>query len=361
MENINKNDFIDVYIIKTLSEIKQKVKWEINLDEKREKETDEKMFLVLRDLINANFKNLQLDTKGNLIYTLLPIVDERENEKVRLSLVLYYAALYYDNVDLLHDLLKGNIEFRVNSSIRFEYLDKSVSSKFKRDDYVRYIKNNGDIFCSFIKSIKNVDFNKREEFIKRFVKLFNENYEHISNYLRDHGCYSNLSNLFDRGNLVNLDDESYRLASDKQLGCINSLSGFELNESDRKRLNNLIQNTDFAGRFYDIEFMMELFSDEELMTLSYDASYFLSKYSKNEKMLNKALDFLKLRPDLCYKGVLISENRFMEIDNCLLIEVFDQMEKKCLFVNDRNLDILTKTMVPKSGIKKLLGLYKRNF
>ena len=154
MENINKNDFIDVYIIKTLSEIKQKVKWEINLDEKREKETDEKMFLVLRDLINANFKNLQLDTKGNLIYTLLPIVDERENEKIRLSLVLYYAALYYDNVDLLHDLLKGNIEFRVNSSIRFEYLDKSVSSKFKRDDYVRYIKNNGDIFCSFIKNFK---------------------------------------------------------------------------------------------------------------------------------------------------------------------------------------------------------------
>ena len=156
MENINKDDFIDVYVFKTLNEIKKEVKYEINLDEKREKETDEKMFLVLKDLINANFKNLQRDPEGNLIYTLLPIVDERENEKIRLSLVLYYAALYYDNVDMLHYLLKENVEFRFYSIIRFEYLDKTISSKFNKEEYVRYIKNNGDIFYSFIKSIKNV-------------------------------------------------------------------------------------------------------------------------------------------------------------------------------------------------------------
>ena len=360
MENIDKDDFIDVYVFKTLNEIKQKVKYEINFDEKREKETDEKMFLVLKDLINANFKNLQRDPEGNLIYTLLPIVDERENEKVRFSLVLYYAALYYDNVDMLHYLLKENVEFRFNSIIRFEYLDKTISSKFNKEEYVRYIKNNGDIFYSFIKSIKNVAFDKREEFITRFVKLFNENYEHISNYLRNQGCNSNLSSLFDRGNLVNLDDESYRLASDKQLECINSLGGFKLSESNRERLNKLIQNTDFASRFYDIEFVMNLFNDEELMTLSYDASYFLSKRSKNDEMLNKALDFFKLRPDLCWECSILTENQFMEISNELLIEVFDHMNKHYLVVNNHNLDILTKTMVPKTGIKKLLGFYKRN-
>ena len=39
------------------------------------------------------------------------VVDEKENKRVRLSLVLYYTALYYDNVDLLHELLKENVKF----------------------------------------------------------------------------------------------------------------------------------------------------------------------------------------------------------------------------------------------------------
>ena len=41
------------------------------------------MAAVLTDLINANFKNLQKDPNGNMIYTLLPIVDEKENKKVK--------------------------------------------------------------------------------------------------------------------------------------------------------------------------------------------------------------------------------------------------------------------------------------
>ena len=62
METTNKNDFIDVYILKTLNEIKNLVRQNINLKPEKEKETDEKMKLVLKDLINANFKNLYFIT-----------------------------------------------------------------------------------------------------------------------------------------------------------------------------------------------------------------------------------------------------------------------------------------------------------
>ena len=86
MEKANKNDFIDVYVFKTINEIKNSVSRNIKLDPKREKETDERMAEILRDLINANFKNLQMNPKGDLLYTFLPIVDKQENEKVRLSL-----------------------------------------------------------------------------------------------------------------------------------------------------------------------------------------------------------------------------------------------------------------------------------
>ena len=76
MDTLNKDDFINVYVLNTLNEIKTSVKENIKLDKDREDTTDKKMAAVLTDLINANFKNLQKDPNGNMIYTLLPIVDE---------------------------------------------------------------------------------------------------------------------------------------------------------------------------------------------------------------------------------------------------------------------------------------------
>ena len=61
----------------------------IKLDKDREDSTDKKMVAVLTDLINANFKNLQKDPNGNIIYTLLPIVDEKENKNE------LYSATYF--------------------------------------------------------------------------------------------------------------------------------------------------------------------------------------------------------------------------------------------------------------------------
>ena len=57
MEITNKNDFIDIYVLKTLSEIKFEVKQKIELKSDLERQTDEKMKLVLKDLINANFNS----------------------------------------------------------------------------------------------------------------------------------------------------------------------------------------------------------------------------------------------------------------------------------------------------------------
>ena len=173
MEKANKSDFIDVYVFKTINEIKNSVSRNIKLDPKREKETDERMAEILRDLINANFKNLQMNPKGDLLYTFLPIVDKQENEKVRLSFVLYYTALYYDNVELLQLMLKEDINF-VQSCWQYNlaYLDKSISSKFDSKDYVAYIKRFGYVFMSFAKTIENLPEERREEYIAKFSSLY---------------------------------------------------------------------------------------------------------------------------------------------------------------------------------------------
>ena len=155
MDTLNKDDFINVYVLRTLNEIKASVRFNIKLDKDREEVADTKMAAVLTDLINANFKNLQKDPNGNMIYTLLPIVDEKENKKVRTSLALYYTALYYDNIELLQDLLQANINFNGDyGKINLNYLDKSISSKFARKEYIDLLKECGFVFTFFHNTFK---------------------------------------------------------------------------------------------------------------------------------------------------------------------------------------------------------------
>ena len=360
MEIIDKSDFIDVYVFKTLNEIKNVVRREIVLEKTREEETDRKMFLVLKDLINANFKNLQRDPEGNLIYTLLPIVDERENEKVRFSLELYYAALYYDNVSLLQDCLKEDVDFNRNYYKFFQYLDKNVSSKFEREDYIRKLKDFGQTFYRFNKSIEGLSDEERERYITRFVSLINSKNEDMLNYIRSKKSDGNLSTLFNKGNLDKFDDETYSCAKGEQLYFIDRLAGTTLGEDARVRLNNLIQTRGYCKHLRNFDLMMRLYTDDEIEKLEYDVSLFLDTFSENEEMLKKALDFVKLRSDLCFKCSFIPRGRFMEISNELLIEALDHMDRHYLVVNNHNLDILIRTMAPKTGIKKILGFYKRN-
>ena len=251
METINKNEFIDIYVLKTLNEIKRDVKWEIDLDKEKEEDVDRKMSLVLKDLINANFKNLQMDPKGNLIYTFLPIVDEQENKKVRMSLALYYTALYYDNVELLQDLLKENINFKRDYTINLQYLDKTISSKFERKKYVEMIKICGDIFRNFVVSIKNLSDEEREKYIQRFVKLMNIKFELIRNSILSRATNYYDRNqyelIFNKNNLDTFTDETYIKATKEQLNFINSCESNCYKKETCERLNNLMQTRNFSN------------------------------------------------------------------------------------------------------------------
>lgn len=363
MENNKRNDFIDVYILKTLNEIKNKVTWNIKLDKKRMEETDKKMSVLLKELIDSNFKNLQRDSKGNLIYTLLPIVDEKENEKVRLSLVLYYTALYYDNVELLHELLKADISFERNYSIHLQYLDKTISSKFDMKDYIDKIKTCGYIIKNFAKSIENLSDEEKEKYATRFARLFKLKYEDIKNYINNAKGWGNdsLANLFNKGNLDTFEDTTYEKATQEQLRLIDFCNGRKYEEDTCKRLNNLMQNENYSNKLCDFDLMMELYTDEQLTTLDYDISYFLSIYSKNEEILQKAIEFVQMRPDLVRRATFISKEKFMKIKNHILIEALEHMEKKCILRTDHNIELLAKTMAPKATLKKAFGAYnKRN-
>lgn len=359
METTNKNNFINIYVLETLNEIKGAINCNIKLDKEKEAEIDRKMSIVLKDLINANFKNLQKDPKGNLIYTLLPIVDEFENNKVRLSLVLYYTALYYDNVDLLHDLLKENIGFDERWHINLQYLDKSISSKFERKKYIEMIKNCGYIFRNFAKSIENSTEKEREQYIQRFVKLINLKYDSICNIIKKKQYYERdrLEHLLEKENLDTFTDETYIQATEEQLKLINYSYADNCSKETRDRLNNLMQTKGFSNQLSDLELMMKLYTDEELCTLDYFISRAISKFSHTEESLNKVIDFIQRKPYLASQIINLSEETFMKFDNFTLIELCNKLG----YLDDKkdDLNIIANLLKLKIAIKKIVGAYDK--
>lgn len=362
MGKIEKNDFIDIYVLKTLNEIKSTVEKNIKLDKEREMEIDKKMAIVLKDLINANFKNLQMNPNGDMIYTLLPIVDDQENDKIRLSFALYYAALYYDNVSLLYDLLKENIRFdRSSYHIDFQYLNKEISSRFERKEYIKMIKTCGYIFRWFINSIEKLPEEERKKYIDRFVKLINIKYDLISEMMSEkalNSCFDKLEYVFDKNNLDTFTDETYIKATDKQLRLIEQCQGKSYSEETKIRLNNLMQTKGFSEYLKNFDLMMKLYTDEQLETLDYNISLALDKFSDTEESLNKIIDFLQMRPDLARViTVVASQEDFMRVDNFTLIEICVLRMKGFLYKVDFDKEVIMAK--PKAVLKKVLGTYKK--
>lgn len=356
MENNNRNDFIDVYVLKTLNEIKDDVKNNIKLDKNKEEETDKKMSLVLKDLINSNFKNLQMDPKGDMIYTFLPIVDKKENKKVRLSLVLYYTALYYDNVDLLRDLLKEDIRFSNVIIINLQYLDKSISSKFAKEKYIEMIKTCGYMFRNFAKSVENLSEEERENYIRRFEKLISFKYDLICDILSKDRSYDVLGDIFVKENLDIFTDETYKQATAKQLEMINYCHRQRCSKETCDRLNNLMQTKGFSNYLCNFDLMMILYTDEQIEKLDSDVCYAICHFSQTIESLNKIIDFIQRRPDLAKNIICIPKEKFMKTDNFTLIEACQYIK----YSIDPSINLKIKRAKPKAALKRVLGIYKKH-
>jgi hypothetical protein len=218
------------------------------------------------------------------------------------------------------------------------------------------------MFKKFAKSIEQLPDKEKEIYIKRFVEIINSKYEDICSAIKDNKRYSSepLKNLFTKDNLDIFSDDTYKHANDKQLKLINYCNGQTYNKETIIRLNNLIKNTDFSNCLCDFDLMMSIYTDEELFDINNDISYCLAKLSNTEEMLQKAIDFVNLRPDLaCYIPSCVSKEKFMITSNYVLIEAMDYIFKHEWIRNSESVEYLSKILVPKVTLKKMFGAYKK--
>lgn len=111
--------------------------------------------------------------------------DERKELK---KLVLYYYAVYNDNLDLLKKLVDENFKFEDSSgNLHLFALDRNFTKYFNEDELVSILKCSGAECKSFYNKLMNVE-SKKINYTNRKELL--EEYEKLRNKL----LFSNLSN-----------------------------------------------------------------------------------------------------------------------------------------------------------------------
>ncbi len=111
--------------------------------------------------------------------------DERKELK---KLVLYYYAIYNDNLDLLKKLVDENFKFEDSSgNLHLYALDRNFTKYFNEDELVSILKCSGAECKSFYNKLMNVE-SKKINYTNRKELL--EEYEKLRNKL----LFSNLSN-----------------------------------------------------------------------------------------------------------------------------------------------------------------------
>lgn len=340
-----KNEMIEKYIIMTLNEIKQGLPYSLKLNQEKIQETDKKMAKILSDLIDSRFNNINVDKDLNLVYTFLPLNDKRENQKIRRLFELYYAALYYDNVDLLSEMLKNDICFYKPLS-RFELLDKDLSSRYDKDEYIKITKEKDDILFAFICSINTLETEEKNKYIDRFINILNLRYDDLEdNY--------NYSYVLTKKALDIFTDEAYLNSSKEQLAFISDIGrGSKIDEQYTNRLNNLIINSDYCKNLCNMNLMLKIFTDEELNELSYSDSQIISHYYGNEETLNKAIDLVKKYKHLLAYELCLTKEIFMKIDNDVLYEMV--MKYRLGEMSDEAILFAAKLCAPKAKVKSFV-------
>lgn len=253
-----KNEFIEVYVCELLQDIKKCVKNKINLEEKNQKtlnyipnkveKVDEKILEVIVDLcltgnISDEFEALKKHKKLN--------------KKLKKHLILYYTALYFDNVDLLKRLLKNGFNFgKKPKDLVLCALDPELSSAFSASEYQVILERSIGVLEPFYKSIMKEASKDKVKYIKKFASIMRKRADLVFDEEGNKTFIKQALDIFD--------EETYLKADSSQMNIIANIGSFE-NPKNIKRLNKMMQERGFTNSFVSKgEALFNYFDDLEL-------------------------------------------------------------------------------------------------
>ena len=230
-------------------------------DEKIIKDVDKKMIEVIREVIfNENREINKKDEEIKKDYDL----------NTMKTLVLYYTALYFDNLELLSGLLESGF---YGDDEEIEYivlypLDKRLSSKFDTNKYVNYINNHSSIFHYFYNSLSFQDVDKASDYaaIRKFSEIINTNPDILIKIEQcDNDRHECVKNFLTKENINFIGTDILINANFDQIRMLSY--DFESKEH-KKRMINLVAKYKYDVDLKDWDDVFEIFSDNEIKNIN---------------------------------------------------------------------------------------------
>jgi len=155
----------DIYAKNFLNEIKQNIRNnKMKLAGDKEKETDKKMVEVIKGQSDNVIRGATINTN-------------EETERIMCTLMLYYTALYNDNLNILNKLFEIGYDFGSNRKyMKLFALDKRITKHFKIEEYCELLTTQSIIFENFYDSLTKEEPLKAltdEEVINIFCNILN--------------------------------------------------------------------------------------------------------------------------------------------------------------------------------------------
>ena len=259
--------FVKTVLNEFINEIKILVRQnKMKIEGDKEKEVDLKLEEVIRELFFENSFNV---TKY-MARIMFPNNND-EIERVISTLTVYYAALYNDNVDLLKELLDKKFYFNSRRyKLNISVLDKRLSSKFERDDYIKLVKCQSDSFNRFYHGLSNVNRKTDDEFyIDKFSNIMKKALPSLDSEV--------MKTPFDEVGSINIvkaleyfDEEAILNTSKSQREFIINESYMylkDMNLNDVNRVNNFLRNTNINLALSQLIKLLPNFTDEEILKI----------------------------------------------------------------------------------------------
>lgn len=175
MNNELSESYLEIYAKDLLKEIKIYVK-KNGIKLKKEKKTDKKMLEVIKSLCKDN--NDETNSKSIMPLVLIPLKTEEDAERVKCTLILFYTALYTDNLNLLNKLYDDEYDFgNTKNHLDLYIFDKRLSNWFEEEEFVKLIESKIELIRNFYDSLllyKNIKMDE-DECIKEFATILKEN------------------------------------------------------------------------------------------------------------------------------------------------------------------------------------------
>ena len=260
-------DYEKVYARTFLNEVKSRVRQNsMKVEGDKEKEVDLKMEEVIKDL--------SFEDNGNVTKYMVKSLfsnNAEETERFFSTLVVYYAALYNDNVDLLKELLDKEFSFGYRRhDLNIGVLDKRISSKFKREDYIKLVKYQSASFNGFYHGLSYIYRKKDDDFyIDKFSNIMKRTIPSLeSEEIKTPFLGVGPDNIIKA--LEYLEEDAILNASKKQRDFIIDESDSYLKKmdlNDVNRVNNFLKNTNINLALFQLIRLLPNFTDDEILKI----------------------------------------------------------------------------------------------